>query len=445
MFYLKRKMGLFSLTALVAGTMVGSGIFILPAELARIGSISLLSWTFTTIGAFCLAIVFARMSSILPKAGGPYAYTQAGFGNFLGYQTAFYYWLALWVGNAGLAVASLGYLSMFFPFLAHPYVGTIVAILLLWIFTLINLKGIKIVGITQIIMVIIEFLPLVILILFGWHYFRPEYITNYFNVSSQTYLSAFSRASALTLWAFIGIETATIPADLVHNPRHTIPIATLLGTLIAATIYVVGATLVMGMVPHDFLINSTAPFALAISIIFGKTGAWLTAIGAIVSCLGSMNGWILLQGQIPLAAAKDGLFPRIFAKRNIYDVPANALIISSIFASVLLIFTTGANILDQFSKLILITDMSVLIIYFFTSVSAMMVFSKYSNKPKVGKYSFLIATITAAYCFCGICGSGQGVITCVTILGLCGVPMYAWLQYKNSSLMYDIDAYQNDL
>jgi len=441
----KNKLGLFSLTALVTGTMVGSGIFIFPADLARIGSISLLAWAATSCGAFTLALVFAKMSSIVPKSGGPYAYTQAGFGNFIGFQTAYNYWLALWVGSAGLAVASLGYLRVFLPFLAYPYIGTFFAIVIIWIFTAINLRGVRFVGVTQIITAILKFIPLIIVAFLGWGYFHPEYLTHSFNISHQSNMSAFSHVAALTIWTFIGVETATVPADSVVNPRRTIPIATLLGTAIAAIIYITTSTAIMGMLPPEVLANSTSPFAAAIAMIFGKWGELITAAGATIACFGALNGWILLQGQIPMAAAKDELFPRIFAKRNVNDVPANGLVISSILASVLLLFTTSPSLLDQFRLLILLASVSSLLIYFYTAVAAFIIFHKRTNALLINKGNIIIAIIAACYSFWALLGAGKDAIFYVTVFGFTGIPLYAWIQYKKSNFQYDTDVYQNDM
>ena len=253
------KLGLCMLTTLVAGNMIGSGIFLLPSSLASIGSISLLSWCFTAVGAFLLAIVFSKMSLLVPKTGGPYAYAQAGFGQYIGFQTAYNYWVAIWVGNAAIALAMVGYLVVFFPGLHNPLASCLCAIAVLWLLTLVNIVGVRSAGMLQLVTTILKFLPLLLIALLGWTYFHPSYLTHSFNISGHSNFRAFSHAATLTMWTFIGVESATVPAASVDNPRRNIPLATLFGTLIAAVIYIASSTALMGMLPANVLAASSAP------------------------------------------------------------------------------------------------------------------------------------------------------------------------------------------
>ncbi|MCK4609131.1 MAG: amino acid permease, partial [Gammaproteobacteria bacterium] len=296
-----KKLGLWMLTTLVAGNMIGSGVFLLPANLASIGSISLLSWGITALGAFFLAMVFAKMSVLVPKTGGPYAFAQAGFGEFVGFQTAYNYWIAIAIGNAAIAIAMVSYLADLWPILNQPLYSATTAIVTVWLLTAVNLKGVRMVGFTAMVTTILKLVPILLVAIFGWWHFHPEYLTHSFNVTHHSNFSALSHAATLTLWAFVGVESATVPASSVLNPKRDIPIATLLGTLIAAVVYIASSTAIMGMIPASVLAHSTSPFAAAAGIIFGKWGDWIIAAGAAISCFGSLNGWILIQGQVPMA------------------------------------------------------------------------------------------------------------------------------------------------
>lgn len=425
------KLGFWTLTALVTGNMVGSGIFMLPASLARVGSISLVAWVFTSIGAIALALVFSKMSSLITKNGGPYAYSQAGFGNFIGFQTAYNYWIMVLLGNAGVAVAFIGYMRVFIPALADPHIGTLIAILVIWIFTFINIAGIRFAGITQLITTLLKFIPLLLIATFGWAYFHPEYLTHNFNVSSHSNFSAFSYAATLTLWTFIGLESATIPSDSVKNPLRNIPLATIVGTALSAILYIASTAALMGMLPISSLVNSTSPFATATAIMFGPLGEWITALGAIVSCLGALNGWTLVQGQIPMAAADDNLFPKIFSIRNQKNVPATGLIVSSLIVTVMLIITTSPSLIDQFNSLILIATVTSLLAYFYTSIAEIIILPK--KQPFVKNTTHIIIAIAAAaYSAWAFLGSGTETIFYVTILVLSSIPLYAWICYRNS-------------
>ena len=269
------KMGLWMSTALVSGNMIGSGVFLLPASLAKIGSISIVSWVSTSLGAFSLAIIFSGMSILVPRAGGPYVYVRKGFGDFLGFQTAYSYWINTWVGNAAIALAAASYARSFIPILHHQFLTALTAISLVWIFTLINSRGARTAGYVQLIATICKITPLLLIGILGWFYFNPDYITQSVNLTGHSDFSAITSAAALTLWAFTGVESATVGADAMRNPKRDVPLATLMGTVIAAIVYITSSVAIMGMVPASELAASTSPFALAAEKMFGQAGHYL--------------------------------------------------------------------------------------------------------------------------------------------------------------------------
>lgn len=364
-----KKLGLWMLIALVAGNMIGSGIFLLPASLAQIGSISLYSWLLTAAGSLVLAFVFARMSILVPKTGGPYAYAKAGFGDFIGFQTAYHYWAALWIGNAAIALALVGYLRVFFPGLISNSTTTWTAIAFVWLLTFINIIGIAKAGTLQLISTLIKLCPLVIIIIFGWFYFHPSYLTHNTNLTHDSDWVAISHGASLTLWAFIGLEAATVPSGSVDNPRRNIPLATLIGTLLGAVVYIFSSLVIMGMIPAAKLAASTSPFADAAEIIFGPVGLYLIAAGAVISCFGALNGWIMLQGQVAMAAADDGLFPKLFSRRNHHQSPYLGLIISSLLITILLLIQMDASLINQFNICILLAVFASVLPYLYTAVA----------------------------------------------------------------------------
>jgi len=428
----KKNLGLWMLTTLVAGNMIGSGIFLLPSNLASIGSISLFSWCITATGAFLLAIVFAKTSLIIPRAGGPYAYAQKGFGDFIGFQTAYNYWIAIWVGNAAIIVALIGYLTVFWPALEHPAFGCLLGISVLWFFTLVNIIGVKSVGVTQIVTTICKLIPIILVAILGWGYFHPEYLTQSYNISNTSNFSAITHAATLTLWAFIGLESATVPADYVDNPTRNIPLATLLGTGIAAIVYIASSAAIMGMIPANVLAQSMSPFAAAAGIIFGHWGNWLIAFGATVSCLGALNGWTLLQGQIPMVAADDNLFPKIFAKRNKDGIPVNSLLITSALITLLLLLTSSPNLINQFKIIILIAALTSLVPYLYTAISEVIMLKK--GEYPHSRFHTIVAFLAAIYAFWAIFGSGEDIIFYGSMLIFSSIPLYAFVTWKKRSL-----------
>ena len=424
----KNSLGLWTLTALVAGNMIGSGIFLLPANLASLGSISLLSWGFTALGAFFLALMFARMGYMIPKTGGPYAYARLGLGNFIGFQTAYSYWIAIWTGNAAIALAATGYASVFWPSLAEPFTAALVAIGIIWALTAINILGIREAGVVQLFSTILKIIPLGVIAFMGWKYFHPDYLNLAYNVSGESNFSALSQGAALTLWAFIGVESATIPADSVENPTRTIPLATLFGTLIATLVYIVSSVVIMGMIPHEALMHSPSPFADAADIIFGSDGKSMVALGAVISCVGCLNGWVLLQGQVAMAAARDGLFPAIFAKLNRKKVPFVGLIIASLLISLLLLLTVSDTLVKSFYVIILLTVLASLIPYLYTAIAAIVLY-KQSDIPTSWIHTF-IAILAFLYSCWAIFGIGKTYIQYGALLLLSAIPLYAFFKKR---------------
>ena len=422
-----QKLNLWMLIALVCGNMIGSGIYLLPSSLAEIGSISLWSWCFTALGAMLLALVFANMSLWVPRAGGPYAYTDAAFGEFVGCQMAFSYWAALWVGNAAIALAMVGYLRVFFPFLNDKIHTAVATIAFVWLLAVINMLGVRKAGILQLVSTVLKLIPLLLIGLLGWFYFHSSYLTHSFNVSHHSNLSAFSMGAALTLWAFIGLESATVPADDVENPKRNIPLATIVGTLIAAVVYIASSVAIMGMIPASVLAHSTSPFADAARIILGPWGGSLIAIGAIISCFGALNGWVLLQGQIAMAAADQGVFPAIFARRNRFACPAWGQVITTLLITVLILMTVNNSLVKQFNLIILLATFASLVPYFFTALSQLVIMRQMPT-VRLKPLHTIIAILSTIYAFWAIMGSGKTVIFGGMILLLLSVVFYTWIR-----------------
>ncbi len=427
----KRPLGLWTLTALVTGNMIGSGIFLLPADLANLGSISLLSWGFTAIGAFFLAMVFANMGRLAPKTGGPYAYARLGLGNLIGFQTAYSYWIAIWAGNAAIALAATGYLSVFFPILATPLNAALATIALIWCLTCVNVLGIKEAGTVQLVTTVLKIIPLLLISVLGWMYFNPDYIINNFNNSGHGTFYALSHGATLTLWAFIGVESATVPAESVENPTRTIPLATLLGTIIATIVYIASSTAILGLLPASALSHSPSPFADAAAVVLGPWGKSFIAVGAIISCVGCLNGWVLLQGQVAMAAARDGLFPAIFGKLNKRKVPAVGLMITSLLITALLLLTISDTLVQSFHFIILLTVLAQLIPYLYTAISNIVICKRSEVKSPMLK--IFVASIAALYSCWAILGTGEQFILYGSLLLLSAIPLYA-IVYKKGMI-----------
>lgn len=426
------SIGLLTCTSLVVGNMIGSGVFLLPATLAIYGGISLIGWLFSTLGAMVLALMFSYLSRNMSSIGGPYAYTRKGLGEFAAFLVAWGYWVSIWCGNAAITVAFVSYLSVFFPILNINSLSAILTGLsAIWLLTWVNTLGIKEAGKVQVLTTILKLTPLLLIAFVGvfytdWQHFVP------FNRSTETDINAISSTATLTLWAYLGMESATVPAQQVKNPEKTIPRATLLGTLIAALVYISSTIAIMGIVSPDTLQHSSAPFADAAARIWGESAKNWVALGAVISTFGALNGWIMMQGQVPLAMAKDALFPSIFGKENTKGAPVGGLVISSILLSALMSMNFSKTLVEQFKFMILLSTLSVLIPYLFSAASAILIIKK--NNSIVSKQiikPLIIAGLAFFYTLWAIAGSGQEVVYWGFILLMLGIPVFVFMKYKS--------------
>ncbi len=427
-----KQIGFWILLALVLGNIIGSGVFLLPSTLAHIGSLSLISWCFTGFGTICLALTLGKLSGIIPKTGGMYAYNKEGFGDFIGFQSSLCYWIYVWTGNAAIAIAGVGYMQFFFPQLANPVLSSGTAIVIVWIFTFINVGGVKEAGLVQLVTTILKLIPIIIIIALGWMYFDSKNITNYVNMTTDPHmsnLSAVSYAAMLTLWAFVGMESATIPAGEVEaGKKHMIARATIIGTLLVTVIYIATSAIIMGMIPMTELQTSTAPFAKAAQIILGPTGATIIAIGAVISCLGAVNGWILLQGQIILAAAEDDLVPcsSYFKVKTKSGSPGRAIIFTSVLVTIFLLFTMSKNLVSQFNLIITIATSFALIVYFYSCCGFFIISVKRGLKIKA--FDAIVTILAMLYSFWAIFSVGYEFVFYETMFVFITFALYVFVK-----------------
>lgn len=423
------KIGLVASTALVVGNMIGSGIFLLPATLAVYGGISLFGWVGSSLGAIALALLFSRLSKLIPNApGGPYAYTRSALGDFPAFLVAWGYWISIWCTNAAIAVTFVSYLTVFFPSLAHnPLLSIITGLSAVWFLTWINTRGVKEASRVQVITTILKLTPLLVIALVGLFYIDVHNFTP-LNVSADSDFSAITATATLTLFAFLGLESATVPAGNIRDPEKTISQATIIGTLITIFVYVIGSAVVIGMIPSAELKESHAPFADAAALIWGDSARYWVAAGAIISTFGALNGWILLQGQMPMAAARDRLFPEIFKKENNKGTPSLGIIISSVLISALMMMNFTKGLTDTFTFMILLTTVAVLVPYLFSAASygVMMLQNKLWKKNHVSQ--ILLAIIAFLFSLWAVAGSGKETVYWGFLAILSGLPFYVWMK-----------------
>lgn len=419
----KREIGLVAATALVLGNMIGSGVFLLPASLAPYGGYSLIGWVISGIGALLLAGVFYRLAKRAPRAGGPYAYSREAFGDCIGFLVAWMYWVSLVGGNATIAVAFASYLSVFLPFIGtQPIYGALTALAAIWILVAVNIAGIRGAGKVQVITTILKLAPLLALALFGFVHFNPQLLAPGPHAGAP--LHAVSLCVAATLFAFIGVECASIPAGHVRDPGKTIPRATLLGTSIAAVVYIACAAAVMGVLPAAELAKSNAPFADAGHLLWGNWAGLLIASAAAISCFGALNGWTLVAGQFPQAVARDGLFPRAFARESSRGTPMFALLVSGVFNSVMVMMNYSHGMVAMFTFMVLLTTLGSVVAYLFCAM-ADIVLAHRSGKP-MPLHNLVLACAAFAFSVWATIGAGQEAVYWNFVLLIVGIPLYVW-------------------
>ena len=418
-------LGFWACWSLSVGVTVGSGIFLLPSVLASFGTLSFLGWLVTAGGSMLLALVFSRLSRRTPRSGGVYTYTRQAFGDLPGFLIAWSYWTSYWIAVPATAIAFVGYLGVFIPGLSNqPALQAITALVLIWTSILLNIRGIKEATFVQFIITVLKILPLLLIIAIGASLGEATNIPE-FNPRELPIMESLATIALLTMWAFSGLETATMPASDVKNPTKTIPKAIILGTLTVTFLYIASTAAVMSLVPAHTLIGSEAPFADAARVA-GTWGPIVIAFGALISTAGSMHGIIFIAGQLPMAVALDGLAPRQLAKRNGGKSPYIALLIVGVLASVLLLSNYSKSLVETFK---LIITMSTLATLLPLTICALADF-KYSLKSS--KAWAGVAMLALIYSVFTMLGSGLEILMWGSVLIIAGIPLYFWSRRKST-------------
>lgn len=440
-----KKLGIWMTTSLVLGNMIGSGIFLLPSVLAPYGGISIIGWLVTTLGAMAFALVFSQLSQAYPNTGGLYIYCKKEFGEAVGFLLAWCYWLSICIGTAAIVSSFTSYSTYFLPILKNNNIyGAIYSLVTIWLLTFVNARSVYSGGILQLVTTILKILPILLISFFGLFklnldHFVPFNAANLNNLSISSSinnsgmisnLEAIFITSSLTLWAFLGLESASIPAGSINNPKRTITIATILGTLIASVIYITSYTSILGLIDHNTLQASEAPFTVAANILWGDFGAFLIGIGACIACLGAVNGWVLIQGQMAYAIADDNLLPKFLSKKSKLGAPSSALITSSIITSSVLIFNSSDKLITIFKIALELSTITTLLTFLFCTGARLTLLSK-SHSTLHTKHKFTVAAICMVafiYGLVALASYNPEIVTWSLIVLMCGLPVYAWVK-----------------
>jgi len=415
------KLGFWMTLALVVGNMIGSGIYILPATLAPLGYNQLIGWAVTLGGALCLAFTFARLGARLPLAGGPYAYAQAAFGPVPGFVTAWSYWTMVWAGNGAVAVADVSNLSLIAPGIsAVPGLPAMLSVAFVWLLTAVNIRGVRAAGDVSVVTTALKLVPLVGLIgMTLWllltgapHVSQPQVALSG---------SVVATAAGLTFWGFLGLESATVPADKVENASTIVPRATLIGVALTGLVYIGISTAFALYMPMQAAAASPAPVADFLARFFGSGVGQVVAVFAAISAFGTLNGFILLQGEVPWAMAKGGVFPRWFASEGTRGTPVRSHLVSSALVSVVTLLNFGRGMGDLFAFIASVSLAAGMLSYFLAMLAAVRLLPR---EPAV----IIAALVGAAFIAWAAWGLGVEALAYGAGFIVLGLPFYLWVR-----------------
>ena len=423
------RFGLPTATALVVGTVIGTGVFALPSALAPYGPISLVAFVLVTVGALALALTLGALSKRVPGSGGPYVYARDAFGDFGGFLNAWSYWITAWAGNAAIVVAWVGYVEVFWNSGHAKSWSIVIAMIGLWIPALVNLSGVRNFAVAQTVTSIVKFIPLLFMATVGLLFIKAHNF-GAFNASGTSFGSAVSAAAAIALFSYLGIETASVAAGRVRNPKRNVALATVLGTVGCAIVYILGTVTVFGTVSNAALQKSTAPFTDSANAIFG--GHWAgnaVAVAAIVSGIGALVGWTLIVAEMPQAAARDRLFPARFGTDSRRGTPAFGIIVSTILASILTV-VSYTRFDKVFVTIVLLTVVTAVIPYIFSAAAQLywlLTRGRATDWPHLVRDA-AVSALALVFSFWSLAGSGYQAVYFGVFCLFLGIPVYIWMK-----------------
>jgi len=430
---LVRGVTLAGATALVVGNMVGTSIYTLPASLAlRAGPLGLVAWVLTAAGYLFVALVYASLGTRYPRTGGPYVYAREAFGEHLGFQTVWSYWFSAVIGNAAIATGVVAYAVGLSPRLAASVpLQFALAQGLLWGLCAVNVRGV--VGTTrlQIAVVVLTVVPLLVLSLLALLAFDPANLHPF----APHGLGKIAVGTALVVWAYSGVESATVPAEEVRGPERTIRLGTLLGYALGTGVFLVTALAVAGGLPNEVVASSPRPIALLVEHTVGPTAAWIVSLCAILAAVGTLNGWILMAGRIPLSAAREGLFFRSFgAVHPRYGTPHRSLIIGTAIASGMCLLYFSRSLLEVFDFIALLAVLTTLLPHLYAAAAELLLSRRDHERypPAARRRAHLTAPLAFAFVLYTIYGVGAEVVLWGFLVVLAGTPLYIWFQTRAS-------------
>ena len=413
--------------SIAVGCAIGSGIFMMPTLLAPYGLIGFGGWLIAGAGSILVALTMSRLVRRIPKTGGPYVYANEGLGHFAGFIIAWTYWIACITAIAGISIAFVSYLGFFIPAISNSALLSLLAsLVLVWLIVTLNIFSIESSAKFQVVSTLLKLLPLFFMMFLGLVGFDSNNLPE-MNPTNANPFILLATVTTLVMWSFVGIETATVPAENFINPEKTIPKVLIAAVLSVLTIYILVSIAIAAIVPAEELMNSSAPFALAATKILGFSGGVIIAFGALISTLGSLNANTLTAGNITFAAARDKLLPSQFLTLSDAGTPIFSFILAGSFVSFLLMLNYTKGLIDAFIFFAMLSTLSTLISYLFCAMAELK-FLKNDDSSKQRNTAIFLTFGTFLYAFFAIWGAGMEIVFYSFMLILVGMPMYAWMR-----------------
>ena len=415
-----KKMSLIQLTVIVAVNMMGSGIIMLPTNMAQVGAISLLSWGVTAVGSMAIAYGFAQAGVLNQRTGGMSAYAEEAYGKSGFFMVFYLYFFSLAIGNVAIAISAVGYLATFFPWLSSTPIATCVGVIgLIWLTTVANFGGPSVTGRIGAITVWGVIIPVAGLSLIGWLWFSGATFGAAWNPKGLTFLGGMGSSISLTLWAFLGMESAAQNSDAVENPKRNVPLACMLGTLGAAVIYILSTTVIQGIVPNAELAKSTGPFGLVYAKMFSPTVGSIIMALAIMACLGSLLGWQFTIAQTAKSAAEDRMFPAFFARVTRSNAPIAGMLVMGVVQSLMALSTVSPSLSEQFSVLVNLAVVTNVVPYIIALSALIVMMQKAGVAPGPYRRNVAVSLVATLYSVYAIYASGaQAVLGGTIVMGI---------------------------
>ncbi len=404
--------------AMVVGTMIGSGIYLLPTTLAPFGPNLVVAFAITIAGTMCLAIAFAKLASRLP--GGPFVYVRSAFGDTAAFVTMWSYIISQWTGVAAVAVAVAGAIGFVIPAAGSGVGLTIVALGTIAILTLVNLTGARSAGWVQLGATLIKIIPLIAVVLLVAVRFGTSQPVEAFAPVPIT-IAGIAAAAALMLFSLTGFESATVVANVTENSTDTVPRATIYGTGFTGLIYLAATVAALFLLPSALAANSSAPFADAIAPILGPGAGALVAIIAAISAFGTCNALLLLSAEVGRSLAVAGDLPPLFRRTNTVGAPTGSILVGAGVATLLVFASSTESFVTVYVFIALVSTVASLVLYAVCAAAAL--------KLKVMGGAVVVALLALLYAVAMFFGAGLEATLWGLGLALVGLPI-RWLSRR---------------